>query len=250
MNVLVRFYNSDVKPSGTFDIPNNIDTIGDGMYIGCTKLRTLIVPNNVTKIGLWGFSGCRNLRTLTLPTSITHISDNAFTNCLSLGFIIIDSRELSEITRVKALLPRSIQNKALGIELAQEVFRLRKEHLAEVIKIPISNPGLRFFNRNFRHIAKVNIENDANPSLEKRDYPKFKDKVCKDINRFLLNKNRNYQKAKDFIRLEPLPQSQSELETYAINLKKITDDYNRQGKKRIKDSSCLENENKEQPIFR
>lgn len=251
MNVLTRFYNSDLKPSGTFDIPSNIDTVGNGMYIGCTKLRTLIVPNNVIKIGLWGFSGCRNLRTLTLPTSLIYISNNAFTNCESLEVIIIDSKKPEEIERIKALLPKDLQNKALGIELAHEVFRLRKLQLDEVTKVPSSNPFFRFFDRNLRHIAKVNTENDANPSLEKKEYPKLKDKVYKDINRFLLNKNPNYQKAKVLIRHEPLPHNQSELEPYAINLKKITTNCNtRVNQKKMKTTTCFEHEPDTQHILR
>ncbi|MGQ3887669.1 leucine-rich repeat domain-containing protein [Legionella sp. CNM-1927-20] len=217
--VLLRFFNSDIKPNGSFDIPETIDTIGDGMYIGCTRLQTLVLPNSVTKIGLWAFSGCRNLRALTLPTSVTRISDNAFINCPSLEVIIIDSREQNEIARVITLLPKYLQKKALGIELAQEVFLLRKAHLNEIIKIPSRNPIFRFFNHNLSHIAKVNVENDANPSLEK-GCPKRQNKVFKHLNRFLLNKNRSYQKAKDTIRHEPLPHNKNELATYKINLKR------------------------------
>ncbi|WP_419419004.1 leucine-rich repeat domain-containing protein [Legionella sp. D16C41] len=246
--VLIRFFNSDIKPNGTFDIPANIDTIGNGMYVGCTHLETLIIPHGVTKIGLWGFSGCRNLRTLTLPTSITKISDNAFTNCKSLEVIIINSREQDQIARITALLPKDLRNKALGIELAQEVFHLRKVQLNDIINAPSRNPLFRFFHCNLSQIAKVSVENDADPSLEK-DCPKLKDKVFKRMNRFLLNKNPNYQNAKNTILHEPLPHNENELATYEVNLKKIIASSNTSVQKRSKSIEYPEKENSNHYTF-
>lgn len=53
-------------------IPNNVHSIGNYAFIGCSDLITLAIPNSVTSIGDEAFYGCKNL------TSIISLIENPF----------------------------------------------------------------------------------------------------------------------------------------------------------------------------
>ena len=92
-------------------IPNNVISIGEGAFRGCTGMATITIPNSVSVIGSWAFSGsgltsvtignsvkdigrcafrkCSNLTSVTIPNSVTSIDKGAFTDCSSLTSIHI-----------------------------------------------------------------------------------------------------------------------------------------------------------------
>ncbi len=70
-------------------IPDNVTSIGNGAFLGCTSLTSLIIPESVTSIGDWAFSNCTNLTSITIPKSITSIGDCAFYGCMSLTNLTI-----------------------------------------------------------------------------------------------------------------------------------------------------------------
>ena len=71
------------------EMPTRIATIPTGGEVlfssnGRQYTRTVEIPNNVTTIGDYAFSGCTGLTNITLPDSLTTINQGAFSNCTSL----------------------------------------------------------------------------------------------------------------------------------------------------------------------
>ncbi|MBR5701209.1 MAG: leucine-rich repeat domain-containing protein, partial [Oscillospiraceae bacterium] len=79
---------------------NDVTSIGDYAFYGCTYLTYVDLPANLTRIGVRAFSGCTALNQITirgsnssglqLPTTISSIGSYAFENCsrLTNGFSI------------------------------------------------------------------------------------------------------------------------------------------------------------------
>lgn len=62
-------------------ITNVCETIGQGAFNYCQKLRSVLIPNSVTSIGQQAFQQCWELTGITIPNSVTHIGDYAFDSC-------------------------------------------------------------------------------------------------------------------------------------------------------------------------
>jgi len=56
-------------------LPNNINTISDGMFKGCSNLTSIAIPNGVQSIGEYAFSSCTALQNVTIPNSVTSIGN-------------------------------------------------------------------------------------------------------------------------------------------------------------------------------
>ena len=65
-------------------IPNNVTSIGNYAFSGCSGLTSVTIPNSVTEIGYDAFKGCRGLTSMTIPNSVTSIREYAFSGCSSL----------------------------------------------------------------------------------------------------------------------------------------------------------------------
>ena len=61
-------------------IPNNVTSIGDYAFGGCTSLTSISIPNSVTKIGKRAFHECSSLTSISIPDSIISIGGGAFEN--------------------------------------------------------------------------------------------------------------------------------------------------------------------------
>ena len=70
-------------------IPNNVTSIGNSAFSGCSSLTSITIPNSVTSIGNSAFSGCSSLTSITIPNGVTSIGDRAFYKCSSLTTITI-----------------------------------------------------------------------------------------------------------------------------------------------------------------
>jgi len=62
-------------------------SIGQGMFSGCTNLKSVTISNGITSISQDTFKGCRSLTSITIPNSVTQIGTDAFLNCNSLTSI-------------------------------------------------------------------------------------------------------------------------------------------------------------------
>jgi len=70
-------------------IGNNVKTIPNNAFFGCSALTTLDIPESVTAIGNRSFLGCSGLTSITIPNSVTSIGDHSFSSCSGLTSITI-----------------------------------------------------------------------------------------------------------------------------------------------------------------
>ena len=73
----------------SIDIPNDVTSIGEWTFSGCSGLTSIDIPNSVTSIGVWAFSGCSGLTSIAIPNSVTSIGSSAFSGCTGLTSIEI-----------------------------------------------------------------------------------------------------------------------------------------------------------------
>ena len=66
-----------------------VTSIGEGAFLGCTDLMSVIIPDSVKSIGSYAFSGCADLTSITIPSSVKSIGKDAFADCRSLTSVII-----------------------------------------------------------------------------------------------------------------------------------------------------------------
>ncbi|MEE1254158.1 MAG: leucine-rich repeat protein [Paludibacteraceae bacterium] len=76
----------------TYDSRNNcnaiIETATNTLIIGC---QCTIIPNNITSIGNNAFDGCSSLNRIIIPHSVKKIGEYAFSNCPSLASIKVET---------------------------------------------------------------------------------------------------------------------------------------------------------------
>ncbi len=65
-------------------IPNNVTSIGEYAFFGCTGLTSVSISTGVTSIGDKAFCNCRLLTSVTIPQNISHIGTNVFSGCSSI----------------------------------------------------------------------------------------------------------------------------------------------------------------------
>ena len=73
--------------NNSYDIPNNITSLGNNCFYGCSNLTSITIPNSVKCIGGSCFYGCENLTSITIPTSVKNIGGNCFIGCYNLKTI-------------------------------------------------------------------------------------------------------------------------------------------------------------------
>ena len=71
------------------EIPNSVTYIGNSAFYDCTGLTSIEIPNSVIQIGSSAFSHCSGLTGLEIPNSVTSIGNSAFYNCSGLTSIVI-----------------------------------------------------------------------------------------------------------------------------------------------------------------
>ncbi len=71
-------------------IPDDVTSIGDVAFVGCTSLTTITIPDGVTSIGPSAFSEC-GLTSIEIPASVTSIGDYAFDGCSNLATMTVET---------------------------------------------------------------------------------------------------------------------------------------------------------------
>lgn len=73
----------------TVEIPDDVTTIGSGVFKKHTEITSVTIPSGVTVIESEAFSGCKNLQNVTLPNGLVSIEKEAFKSCSSFTNISI-----------------------------------------------------------------------------------------------------------------------------------------------------------------
>lgn len=61
-------------------IPENVTTIGNYAFYGCSGLTSMTMGNSVTGIGVNAFSGCSGLTSITIGKNVKYIGEQSFTD--------------------------------------------------------------------------------------------------------------------------------------------------------------------------
>ena len=80
-----------VEKSAEVVIPDNVISIGEYAFAGCSELTSVIIPNSVTSIEKFAFSKCTALTSIIIPDSVTSIGECAFSGCSALTSVIISN---------------------------------------------------------------------------------------------------------------------------------------------------------------
>lgn len=115
------------KYTGEINIPSkisyngftyNVTSIGNGAFMDCENLQSVIVPKSVIKIGSRAFRLCSNLTYISIPNSVAIIGGGAFERCRKLSsFSIpcnvtyINSNTFCECYNMESVtIPNSVMN--------------------------------------------------------------------------------------------------------------------------------------------
>ena len=74
---------------GDVVIPDEVKTIDNDAFKGCTSLTSATIPDGVTKIVYDAFKGCTSLTSVTIPASVTSIGVSSFEGCSALTSVTI-----------------------------------------------------------------------------------------------------------------------------------------------------------------
>ncbi len=66
------------------EFADDLNSIGDSAFSGCTNLKKISKLNNVKKIYKYSFNNCQSLEEVNIPDGVTSIGEYAFYNCKSL----------------------------------------------------------------------------------------------------------------------------------------------------------------------
>ena len=100
---------------------NNVTSIGEDAFNGCTSLTEVNMSSSVTSIGDYSFLACKSLKSIDIPSSVTKIGDCAFARCTSLTSVDIPSsvteiahRVFDECSNLKIVNMNSIHPPIVG----------------------------------------------------------------------------------------------------------------------------------------
>ena len=71
----------------------NITTIGEGAFYGCTALETLVLPTSVTEVKSYAFAGCTALTNIELENLVS-IGDSAFYNTALTSLSLLNAEHI------------------------------------------------------------------------------------------------------------------------------------------------------------
>ena len=103
------FKNSDIT---AIELPYSITKLGDGAFVGCENLISVVLPLNLTEIGSETFANCTSLEVIVITANIVSIEDDSFSGCEALNTIVIDSQAVN----------KSLSESSTLIENAQTIY--------------------------------------------------------------------------------------------------------------------------------
>ena len=73
------------------NIPSTVTEIGRSAFEQCTVLTSVDIPSSVTKIGAFAFAQCTLSTSIDIPSGVTEIGDGAFAGCSDLEIVNMNS---------------------------------------------------------------------------------------------------------------------------------------------------------------
>ena len=148
-------------------IPDSVTSIGEEAFYECTKLETISFGENIETIGRWAFTGCSALTNVTIPKNVTTIESGTFKKCSKLEYIILPAG----LTSFKDSLtgcPAGNPNGAIYY----------KNYKAAADALLASNDALA--ERNFLYLCKVTFNANGGSLNDDADVPVYKtEKITK-----------------------------------------------------------------------
>ncbi|MBQ6619346.1 MAG: leucine-rich repeat domain-containing protein [Thermoguttaceae bacterium] len=65
-------------------ILDSIESVGDGAFAGCGRLKEILLPKGLKRIGSRAFDGCSAMKRIAIPDTVEQIGDHALAGCVSL----------------------------------------------------------------------------------------------------------------------------------------------------------------------
>ena len=156
-------------------IPDSVTSIGEEAFYECTKLETISFGENIETIGRWAFTGCSALTNVTIPKYLTTIESGNFKKLSKMEYIILTAG----LTSFKDSLtgcPAGNPNGAIyykNYKAAADALLADNDNNSNID----ANDKLK--NRNFLYLCKVTF--DANGG-DQTDYPEMSVYKTKKIN--------------------------------------------------------------------
>jgi len=72
-------------------LPDNLQSISNSLFWGCSKLQSLTIPSSVVVIGNHAFRECSSLTSLTIPKNVITIGGVALSGCSGLNELVVNS---------------------------------------------------------------------------------------------------------------------------------------------------------------
>lgn len=86
---------TDMASLKTLTLGDNVKTIGQKAFYGCSGLTSVVLPEGVESIGGFAFAGCRNLTSVNIPASVKEVGNDAFYGCSALSAVSVNSEEVA-----------------------------------------------------------------------------------------------------------------------------------------------------------
>ncbi|MBO7115724.1 MAG: leucine-rich repeat protein [Prevotella sp.] len=147
-------------------IGDDVTSIGDNAFYGCTDLASVTIGRGVTSIGYMTFYGCSGLTSVNIPDNVTTISDYAFRDCSGLEFLTIGNGMTSygnSAFYCSKLVSVTVFNPT-PVAITQNVFTNRKNATLYVPKGSKSAYEVADYWKEFKEIVEIDdiIPGDAN----------------------------------------------------------------------------------------
>lgn len=145
---------------------NNLESIEDNAFEGCTKLTGLILSKSVKTIGANAFLNCLNLISIKIPANVTYIASSAFEGCVKLTIYCEENSYAEEFAKNNNIqfsyMPLNItRNENLKIKNVKkevkemEQVKSTKKFEREIVQKNSMNADVKY--------GEMNGENDRHP---------------------------------------------------------------------------------------
>ncbi|MBR3657841.1 MAG: leucine-rich repeat domain-containing protein [Prevotella sp.] len=87
--IIEKSSNTLITGCNNTTIPEDVTSICDRAFMGCSGLTSVTIPNSVPSIGMYTFAYCSGLTSVTIGSSVTSIGNEAFSGCSALTSVTI-----------------------------------------------------------------------------------------------------------------------------------------------------------------